>query len=160
NEAGSLRGDRMKRTGVIAIAVAALSTLLIAKPAPPSPGISLADRLRAQAAIERVYYSHQIGTTKSFDEAVPPALIERKVRAYLQQSVALEKYWNTPVTEEALPREVDRMRRTTRLPERLQELFAALNNDPVKIRECLARPALVSRLLRNFYATDPKIHRS
>ena len=35
--------------------------------------LTFEERLAAQAAIERVYYSHQIGATKPFDEAVPRA---------------------------------------------------------------------------------------
>src|SRR5437773_7817191 len=42
--------------------------------------ISFEDRVKAQEAIERVYYSHQIGTTKPFEEAVPHELLVRKVR--------------------------------------------------------------------------------
>src|SRR3989304_10098692 len=101
------------------------------------------DRVRAQEAIERVYYSHQIGATKPFEETVPRAVIVAKVEKYLKQSVALEKFWNTPVTAEMLQRELERMARGTRMPERLRELFAALHNDPVLIQECLARGALV-----------------
>ena len=158
------RQSAMKRFGLLFVALVALSTQIVARPVtknmPRGPGISFSERLRAQEAIERVYYSHQIGTTRPFEEAVPASLIERKVRTYLQQSVALERYWNTPVTEDALAREVNRIRRTTRMPERLQELFTALDNDPIKIRECLARPVLVSRLVRNFYVSDPQIHGS
>src|SRR5262245_36847184 len=148
----------MKRFILFVAAGALLFSLGLARPSTPAPIISFADRLWAQESIERVYYSHLIDAHKPFEEAVPASLIERKVRTYLQQSVALEKLWNTPITIEALDREVDRMRRTTRMPDRLQELFAALDNQPVKIRECLARPVLAARLLRNFYATDPRIH--
>ncbi|HEU5179538.1 MAG TPA: MopE-related protein [Candidatus Polarisedimenticolia bacterium] len=155
----------MKRLGLFLAAVAILSSLMFARagtsdPAgPKSPAsLSYADRLLAQEKIERVYYSHQEGARQPFEEAVPASLIERKVSDTLKQSEALERYWGSPVTEEALDREVRRMIRTTRLPERLHELFAALDDDPVKIRECLARPVLVSRLLRNFYASDPRFH--
>jgi len=120
--------------------------------------LSFLERVEAQRAIERVYYSHQIGAALPFEEAVPPALLERKVRTYLKQSVALETIWRTPVTATLLDREVDRMRLTTRLPGRLRELFAALNNDGLLIRECLARPLLVSRLLESFYSMDQPLH--
>ena len=59
--------------------------------------LTFAERVRAQQAIERVYYSHQVGATRPFDEAVPGAVLEKKVRTYLGQSAALEKYWHTPV---------------------------------------------------------------
>ena len=50
------------------------------------------------------------------------------------------------------------MARGTRLPDRLRELFAALDEDPFVIKECLARATLVDRLTRNFYAFDPTLH--
>ena len=37
------------------------------------------DRVAVQEAIERAYYSHQIGAERSFEEAVPRDLLERKV---------------------------------------------------------------------------------
>src|SRR5262245_44470568 len=112
--------------------------------------LSFEDRVRAQAAIERVYYAHQVGATRPFEEAVPRSLIERKVRTYLAQSIALDEIWATPVTTEALDAELVRIASTTRAPDRLREMFDALGNDPVVVRECLARPTLVDRLARSF----------
>ena len=34
------------------------------------------------------------------------------------------------------------------MPGRLEEMYAALGNDPLRIHECLARPILVGRLAR------------
>src|SRR5262245_26537840 len=68
--------------------------------------LSLEERVRAQEAIERVYYAHQIGASLSFEEAVPHAVIEKKVRIYLKQSAALETLWKTPVTAEMLRKEL------------------------------------------------------
>ena len=116
------------------------------------------ERVNAQAAIERVYYAHQIGATKPFDEAVPRAVLENKVRKYLEETAALQTYWKTAVTDETLQRELERMAQGTRMPERLQELYTALGNDAFVIKECLARPALVDRLTHNFYAFDPAMH--
>jgi N-acetylneuraminic acid mutarotase len=116
------------------------------------------DRVKAQEAIERVYYAHQIGATKPFEEAVPHEVLEKKVRAYLKQSVVLEEYWKTPITAQALEREIERMASNTRLPERLREIYSALGDDRQLILECLARPALADRLARNFFAFDQRIH--
>ena len=128
-----------------------------------APGIlardlSFEERVRAQEAIERVYYSHQIGGTLPLEQAVPRALVEAKVRKYLRQSAALDKFWKTPITAPMLRAELDRMERGSRMPERLRELFSALNNDPFLIEECLARPALAERLVGNFFAFDQRIH--
>jgi N-acetylneuraminic acid mutarotase len=116
------------------------------------------DRLKAQEAIERVYYSHQIGATKSFGEAVPRALIVRKVHTYLEETAALEKFWHTPITETMLEHELSRMSRGSRMPERLGELYDALGNDHDVILECLVRPELVGRLARSFFDYDKPIH--
>ncbi|HEU5180202.1 MAG TPA: MopE-related protein [Candidatus Polarisedimenticolia bacterium] len=128
-----------------------------------APGILARDltfeqRVRAQEAIERVYYSHQIGSTFPFEQAVPHALVEAKVRKYLRHSAALDKFWKTPITATMLRAELDRMQHGSRMPERLRELFSALNNDPFLIEECLARPALAERLVGNFFAFDQRIH--
>src|SRR5678816_2543680 len=126
--------------------------------ATPARTLTFEDRVRAQEAIERVYYSHQIGATKPFDEEVPLSVIEAKVRRYMQLTATLEKYWGTTVTAVSLERELDRIAASTRMPERLIELYSALNNDPVLVLECLARPVLVERLARNFFSTDERIH--
>ena len=120
--------------------------------------LTFEDRVKAQAAIERVYYSHQVGATKRFDEAVPKEVLEQKVRTYLEQTAALSGFWKTAVTDYMLQRELERMTQGTRMPERLRELYAALGNDAFQIKECLARPALVDRLTRNFYASDRALH--
>jgi N-acetylneuraminic acid mutarotase len=120
--------------------------------------LTFEDRVNAQAAIARVYYTHQGGVTKPFEDAVPRSVHENRVRAYLAQSVALSLYWKTVVTDEALGRELERMTNASRMPERLNELFAALGNDPFLIKECLARPILVERLTHNFQAMDPALH--
>jgi hypothetical protein len=120
--------------------------------------LTFEDRVKAQGSIERVYYRHQEGATKPFEQAVPRSVLERKVRAYLKQSVALDYIWKTPVTAEALHRELERMTRDTQMADRLRELFAALGDDPFVIEECLARATLVDRLTRNFYAFDQVVH--
>jgi len=88
--------------------------------------LSFEDRPACQEAIERVYYSHQIGATRPFEEAVPREVIERKVRTSLLQSVALEQWWKTPVTADSLKRELERIAGNTRLPERLDHLHPVL----------------------------------
>ncbi len=137
---------------------ATLAFMISALPDAQARDLSFDDRVNAHEAIERAYYAHQIGKTRPFEEAVPRAVLEQKVRTYLKQTVALERYWNTPVTAEMLARELERMTRQTRMPERLRELFASLGNDAFLVQECLARPALVDRLSRNFFAYDERIH--
>jgi hypothetical protein len=120
--------------------------------------LTFQDRVKAEEAILRVYHSHQIGTGRPFEEAVPREFLERRVTTYLQQTAALETLWKTPVTTAMLRRETERMVAHTRMPERLRELHAALGNDPLLIQECLAREILVDRLARQFFAFDERIH--
>src|SRR3989449_1019564 len=120
--------------------------------------LTFEDRVKAQEAIERVYYSHQMGTTKPFEEAVPHDLLVRKVRTCLKQAVALQAIWQTTLTSEALQHELQRIARSSHTPGRLEELFQALGHDGFLIQECFVRPVLVNRLARNFFSTDTRFH--
>ena len=116
--------------------------------------LSFEDRVRAQEAIERVRHAHQIGDTRPFEAAMPRSLLESKVRTFLEESAALERFWHGRVTAEMLREETERMARRTRMPERLAELHAALGDDPLLIQECLVRPILTKRLLRSAVASS------
>src|SRR5206468_12729526 len=101
--------------------------------------IGFEDRVAAETAIEKIYYDHQIGTTRSFDQVVPRQALENSVRLYLGQSAALRAFWNTPIGSQALQNEMNRIARDTRFSERLREVYATLGNDPFVAQECLAR---------------------
>lgn len=126
--------------------------------------LSFEDRIKAQEAIERVYYNHRIWPKENpqpkppFEEMVPRVVIEERVRTYLDESAALEVFWNRPVTNSQLQAEIDRMGRQTRDAAVLKELFNVLGDDPYRIAECLGRPALADRLVRDWYAVDPRFH--
>jgi N-acetylneuraminic acid mutarotase len=120
--------------------------------------LSFDDRVNAQMAIERVYLEHRMDSTRTLQTAAMREAISAKVRSYLVRSLALEFYWNRPVTAEMLEAEVERMVLQSRMPERLVELFEALDNDPILIQECLARQTLVSRLVSGYLSSDERIH--
>src|SRR6266850_1675039 len=159
--ASLLRGGLMRPDDRLSFCIS-LSLLLLAvswslvSAAPRT--LTFEDRVRAQEAIERVYYSRQIGATKPFEAAIPRELLERKVHTYLRESIALERYWSAPVTAESLHRELQRIVAHTRLPDRLREIYAALGGNPHLIEECFARPSLVDRLSRQYFAADPRMH--
>ncbi len=136
----------MRRTAIGASMFLAVVGAMANEPAQRT--LTFEDRVRAQEAIERVYYSHQVGTTVPFEEAVPRALLEKKVRKYLEQTAALDVHRKTAVTDAMLQRELERMARGSKMPDRLLELYAALGNDSLLIKECLARATLVDRLAR------------
>ncbi len=126
--------------------------------------LTFEDRVKAQEAIERVYYNHRIWPKENpapkppFEQMVTRAMLEAKVTTYLKESAALDQFWQRPITGEQLQAEMDRMAKNTKDPATLQELFGALNNDPYLIAECLARPILADRLIRNWYANDERFH--
>src|SRR5213592_279983 len=126
--------------------------------------LSFAERVAYQRAIEEVYWRHRIWPKErpdrkpSLDELMPPAQLEKEVKDYLRNSEALEDYWREPLGPEQLQAEIERMVQHTKQPELLREIFEALGNDPFVIAECLARPALSERLVRNFYAHDERFH--
>jgi hypothetical protein len=157
------RGRSWLVPGLI-LCAAPLLVLAAARPAAggarEKPALSFEDRVRAQEAIERVRHAHQIGDTRPFEVAVPRGLLESRVRTFLKESAALDRFWRGRVTAEMLRDEMQRMSRRTRMPERLAELHAALGNDPRLIQECLVRPILTQRLLRNAVASDPEDGRS
>ncbi len=124
--------------------------------APTQRTLTFEDRVKAQEAIERVYYGHQIDATQPFERTVPRALLERKVRVALLKEAALGRYWSTAVTADMLERETLRIVEQTRMPDRLRELFAALADDSLLVQECLVRPVLVDRLVREAFTEDPR----
>ncbi|HPR64162.1 MAG TPA: hypothetical protein PK014_08050, partial [Thermoanaerobaculia bacterium] len=128
--------------------------------------LTFKERVEAQRAIERVYYDHRIwpmenpGPKPPFEVAISDKLLRSKVEDYLLKSAALDHYWRRPLSGEQLQAELNRIVGNSRASDVLQELFQALNNDPHLIAECLIRPALSDRLIRNWYAYDGEIHGS
>jgi hypothetical protein len=120
--------------------------------------LTFEDRVRAEEAIQRLSYAHQIGATEAFEQAFPRERLEQRVRTTLGQSAALASYWNTPITAEALRNEIERIARNTRFPDRLLAIYDALGNDPVLVQECLARATLADRWTRAHFESDPRTH--
>src|SRR5262245_25277484 len=133
--AGVLRARSLRRLRVCAVFLLLLDHLLTAAP-PRSP--TFEERIEAQRALEGVYASHLIRSPGQSEDPVGRDILEQKVRIYLEQSLALGRIWGVPVTRAMLDRELARMRRRTRIPERLGEMFAALADDPILLEECLA----------------------
>ena len=140
-----------------------------------NPSMSFADRVAYQRAIEEVYWRHRTWPKTrpepkpSLDSVMSQATIEQKVQDYLRKSELLEQEWQKParnashndaggpITPAQLQAEMERMAQHSKQPELLRELFAALDNDPFVIAECLARPVLSERLVTIFYAHDREL---
>jgi len=131
---------------------------------PAAAGLTFAQRVAYQQAIEDVYWRHRIwpkerpDTKPSLSAVMSQAQLENKVADYLRKSDALEEYWQRPVAAEQLQAEMNRMAQDTKQPEVLHELFEALENDPFVIAECLARPALSERFETNSHAHHQRVH--
>src|SRR5437867_4189478 len=129
-----------------------------------SSPLDLEKRISAQSAIEGVYWRHRIwpsdnpGPKPSLDQVLPESVLRAKVEGYMLESKALERIWARPIRDEELQAEVERMAASSRAPQVLQEIFAALGNDPIVVAECLARPLVADRLIRDAYAHDPRYH--
>src|SRR5438874_8672299 len=127
---------------------------------PPQRTLTFEERVSYQRAIEDVYWRHRIwpkensASKPSLDAVMSQAQLEEKVAEYLRESQALEDYWQRPITPEELQAEMDRIASNTRQPDTLREIFAALGGDAAVIAECVARPVLAERLVRELSARD------
>jgi hypothetical protein len=116
--------------------------------------LTLKERVAYQRAIEAVYWRHRIWPEANrrpkpaLEAVMPLAQIQAKVEDSLRKSRALEAYRRQPITGAQLQAEIERMASRTAMPAMLAELWAALDNDPFVIAECLARPTLVERLMQ------------
>lgn len=114
----------------------------------------LHERFIFQKAVENVFAKHRSKTNSVLSDEI----IINKVEDTLRKSNALEVYWQKNISAAELQAEIDRMASHTKDPKVLSEFFNALNNDPLIIAECFARPLLVDRMIRNLYANDPRFH--
>lgn len=135
------------------IGVVGLLGLAVCGPAAESNSI-LAER----AAIERVYHNHRIGERAPFEQALPAATLEKLVRQDLGKEAALKKVYGVTITATMLDAEVQRITTTTRAPEMLAEIKAALSNDPARFANSFAKPIVVERLLRDKFNNDDSLH--
>jgi N-acetylneuraminic acid mutarotase len=154
-----------KFAAIILFALSAICALASLSAASARRGsLSFEERVAYQHRIEEVYWRHRTATQAKgeqvvpFAEAMPEETIREKVDDTLRKSAALDRYWKRPVTGAQLKAEVARMAAHTQQPAVLRELFTALDNDPTAIAECLARPILVDRELRSWYARDSRFH--
>ncbi|WP_041068093.1 Kelch repeat-containing protein [Thiolapillus brandeum] len=138
------------------------STVIAGEPAPERFGLE--QRIVCQTSIEDLKWLHRTWPDEN-PTAKPPrseilsdALIRARVEKSLRMEAALEGVYGIAITTPMLQAELDRMARNSKMPDRLREMFNALDNDPVAIAECIARPALVEKKLYNSYVWDNRQH--
>jgi hypothetical protein len=118
----------------------------------------LASLCADRAAVERVYYNHRLGEKPAFEKAMPATLLERLVQEDLRKESVLKRVYGVEITPAQVDAEVQRINSSTRAPEVLAELKAALGNDPVRFARTIARPIIVEQELRQRFENDDKIH--
>ena len=98
--------------------------------------ITFEERLAAEAAMERVYWSHRIwpeantGTKPAFEEVVSEARLVAQVDDYLKKSTALEAVWGRSVAALGLQAEMDRMAIQTRAPVGCDDVIRRIDQSP------------------------------
>lgn len=115
-------------------------------------------RCADRTAVERVYYNHRLGEKPPFEQALPPATLENLLQQDLRKEAVLKRAYGVEITPEMLAAEVQRITTTTRAPEMLAEIKAALGNDPARFARALAKPLLVERFLREKFDNDDALH--
>jgi N-acetylneuraminic acid mutarotase len=124
--------------------------------------LSIEERIAAESAIEQVYWSHRIwpkdnpGPKPPLSEVMPGSAIRAKVEDDLRKSRAVETIWGRSITPAELQAEMNRISAETRDGAMLRELFAALDDDPVLVAECLVRPLLADRIARTLFDADER----
>ncbi|OGF67768.1 MAG: hypothetical protein A2Y62_13900 [Candidatus Fischerbacteria bacterium RBG_13_37_8] len=120
--------------------------------------LTIEQRISCQKEIDKILYKHRIWENKKekpgFDEAVPEEIIRNKVMDVLRGTNALAHYWNVHIIGEQLQKEIERIVQNTKDPDMLNEIRAALNNNPYLIAECVARPIIVESFLRSYCTSD------
>lgn len=148
--------DEVKR--INKTAASAVLLLLLNVPFGLAAGLDLAPLSVDRAAIERVYHEHRTGTKPPFEEAMPPALLARLVREDAKKEAVLARTYGVTITDPMVAAEVERINTTTRAPEMLAEIKAALGNDPARFARAMARPIVVERLLHDKFQNDDALH--
>jgi len=113
-----------------------------------------------RTAVEHVYYNHRLGTKPPFEQTMPTVLVEKLVLEDLHKETVLKKNYGVEITPVLLAAEVQRINTTSRAPDVLAELKAALGNDTNRFARTVAEPILVERILRDKFDNDDALHAS
>lgn len=96
----------------------------------------------------------------SFDQVINSSTMRTTVLQSLKLESLLSEKFDFNITSDVLQNELDRIKSKTKDPKNLNDLFSRLNNSPNTFAECVARPALVQKLLFERFSFDQVIHRN
>ncbi len=119
---------------------------------------TLEEQIADRAAIERVYHAHRTGITETFAQTLPAADLRRLVARDSAREKFLRTRYGVEISAPQIVVETTRINATTRAPETLAEIKAALGNDPTRFAGAFVKPILVERELRRCFANDDAIH--
>lgn len=108
--------------------------------------------------MERVYYGLRTGEKPPFETAMPAELLGKFVREDLKKEAVLGHVYGVKITDAMVESEMKRIQSTTRAPETLAAIKAALGGDGERFAHTVARPIVVERLLRMKFENDDTIH--
>ena len=111
-----------------------------------------------RTAVERVYHGHRSGETRRFDEVATSADIQHLVTRDAWKERVLLEHYRVSVTDALVDEEVTRINHSTRAPDVLAEIRAALGNDEKRFADAVARPIVIDRLLTAHFASDAAVH--
>lgn len=126
--------------------------------------LDLDARVACHAAIEKVRWDNRIwpkgnpGQKPTFSEMVSPDWLQEQALDSVRMTQAAKQIYDISITSRLLQQELNRMVAHSRDPDGLAKLFAAVKNDPNKVVECLVRPLVVKRLLKNAFSADDSVH--
>lgn len=109
-------------------------------------------------AVERVYYNHRTGEKPPFEKTLTPEQLRELVGRDLAKEAVLKKRYGIEISDAQVAAEVARINATTRAPETLVEIKAALGDDQNRFARAVARPLVVERLLRVRFQDDEALH--
>src|SRR5262245_7707082 len=136
----SLRGGEMRSSTILLTCVVLASCGWSAVGANPP---DFERRVAAQKAIEEVLWRPRIwpadnpGPKPALEQVLPESVLRARVQDSLLQSKALERVWSRPIRNEDLQTDLARMSASSRAPEILREMLAALGNDAGLVAEYL-----------------------
>ncbi len=143
--------------------LALVPSLVPAAETAPTP-LSLDERVACQRRLAEVRWEHMLWPEQntrpkpSFAEVMDEAVVRARALRGIKMSRALADSYDAAPSARELAGELERLGRDSRDPQLLAAYFAALDNDPTTVAECLARPLLAERRLRDLYADDPVRH--
>lgn len=116
------------------------------------------DLLQDRRAIEEVYHHHRLNTQRTFEEAMPMETVKMLVQRDLHKEAVLKRAYGVTITQPMMRAEMQRIDQTTRAPEILAEVKAALGNDAERFARVYVKPIIVERELHRRFQFDDAVH--